>query len=215
MTVIAIDGPAASGKGTLARKLAAELNFAHMDTGAVYRAASLYLSRAGWDLNENAAAKAAQYVRENLTMDMLSDPALRSDDIGTLTSKLSAIPEVRAILLDTQRDFANNPPQPYKGSVLDGRDIGTIVCPEAPVKLYVTASAEIRSQRRLKELQNRGLSATYDAVLKDMQERDLRDMNRDIAPLRPASDSVVLDTSDLTPDQALKQALEIVARTIG
>ena len=213
--IIAIDGPAASGKGTLSRTLAEHLNFAHLDTGAIYRLTSLQLVQQNLELTEESAITAAQFIRENLTLEMLQNPALRADEIGSLTSRLSAIPEVREILLDTQRNFAQNPPAPYQGAVLDGRDIGTVVCPDAKVKLYVTASTEIRAERRLKELQNRGLSANYDAVLKDMQERDLRDTSRDIAPLKPASDAVILDTSDLTAEQALKQALEIVARTLG
>lgn len=213
--VIAIDGPAASGKGTLARKLAAELNFAHLDTGAIYRIAALYMVQQNLPLTTENGIKAARYIREHLDLGALQDPLLRTDEIGSLTSKISAIPEVREILLDTQRDFAKNPPAPYQGAVLDGRDIGTIVCPDAPLKFYVTANVESRAERRFKELQNRGLSANYDAVLKDMKERDFRDMNRDFRPLKPASDAVIIDTSDLTAEQALKQALEIVVRTLG
>ena len=213
--VIAIDGPAASGKGTLSRKIAEKLNFAHLDTGAIYRIAALYLVQQNLPLNTENGILAAQHIRENLDLEALQDPRLRNDEIGSLTSKLSAIPEVREILLDTQRDFAQNPPPAYAGAVLDGRDIGTVVCPDATLKLYVTANVGTRAERRYKELQNKGLSVIYDAVLKDMQERDLRDTNRDIAPLKPASDAIILDTSDLTAEQALKQALEIAARTIG
>lgn len=213
--VIAIDGPAASGKGTLARKLAEQINFAHLDTGAIYRIAALNLLQQNWEFSPETAIQSAQFIRKNLNLEMLQNSELRADHVGSLASRLSAIPEVREILLNTQRDFAHNPPQSYAGAVLDGRDIGTVVCPDAPVKLYVTANVEARAQRRLKELQNSGISVTYDAVLKDMQERDLRDMNRDIAPLKPASDAVIIDTSDLTAEQALKQALEIVARTPG
>ena len=213
--VIAIDGPAASGKGTLSRKLAEKLNFAHLDTGAVYRIAALYMVQQNLDLTTPNGIHSAQYILENMTLAMLSDPLLRSDEISVLTSKLSAIPEVRAILLDTQRNFAKNPPENYDGAVLDGRDIGTVVCPDADVKLFVTANAESRAKRRLKELQMRGLSATYDAVLKDMKERDFRDTNREIAPLKPAEDGVILDTSDLTPDQALEEALRIVKSKTG
>ena len=213
--VIAIDGPAASGKGTLSRKLAEKLNFAHLDTGAIYRIAALFLVQQKIDFDENAAINAAEYVRKNLTPDLAQNPDLRLDEVGTMASKVSAVQMVREILLDSQRQFAMNPPSGFLGSVLDGRDIGTIVCPQADVKLFVTANAETRAKRRLNELQNKGVSATYDAVLKDMQERDLRDMSRDIAPLKPASDAVILDTSDLTAEQALKQALEIVARIPG
>lgn len=213
--VIAIDGPAASGKGTLSRALADKINFAHLDTGAIYRVSALRFVQQKSDLTTESAVKAARDIRDNFNLNILNDPHLRSDEIGSLTSKISAIPEVREILEDIQRDFAKNPPAPYKGAVLDGRDIGTIICPAAEIKLYVTASAEIRAERRLKELQNRGISANYDAVLKDMKDRDFRDMNRDFRPLKPASDAITIDTSDLTPDQALKQALEIVARTLG
>ncbi|PZP56435.1 MAG: (d)CMP kinase [Micavibrio aeruginosavorus] len=213
--VIAIDGPAASGKGTLARKLAEKLNYAHLDTGAIYRMVALQLVQQNIDYSEFAAVEAARFVQQNMTENLMLHPDLRLDEVGTMASKVSAVPEVRSILLDAQRHFAQNPPDNYDGSVLDGRDIGTIVCPEANMKLYVTASVAIRAQRRLKELQNKGISATYDAVLKDMEERDLRDMSRDIAPLKPASDAVILDTSDLTADQALKQALEIAVRTLG
>lgn len=213
--VIAIDGPAASGKGTLSRKLAEKLNFAHLDTGAVYRIAALYMVQQNLELDTPNGILAAQYILENINLDMLSDPLLRSDEISVLTSKLSAIPEVRAILLDTQRNFAKNPPENFSGAVLDGRDIGTVVCPDADVKLFVTANVEARAQRRLNELQTRGLSATYDAVLKDMKERDFRDTNREIAPLKPAEDGVILDTSHLTPDQALEEALRIVRLKTG
>lgn len=213
--VIAIDGPAASGKGTLSRKLAEKLNFAHLDTGAVYRIAALYMAQQKLDLNTANGILAAQYILKNIALEMLTDPRLRSDEISVLTSKLSAIPEVREILLDTQRNFAKSPPENYSGAVLDGRDIGTVVCPNADVKLFVTANVESRAQRRLNELQTRGLSATYDAVLKDMKERDFRDTNRDIAPLKPAEDGVILDTSDLTPDQALEEALRIVKSKTG
>lgn len=213
--VIAIDGPAASGKGTLSRKLAEKLNFAHLDTGAVYRIAALHMVQQNFELNTPNGILSAQYILQNMTLDMLADPLLRSDEISVLTSKLSAIPEVREILLDTQRNFAKNPPENYAGAVLDGRDIGTVVCPDADVKLFVTANAESRAKRRLNELQTRGLSATYDAVLKDMKERDFRDTNREIAPLKPAEDGFILDTSDLTPDQALEEALRIVRSKTG
>ncbi len=213
--VIAIDGPAASGKGTLSRKLAEKLGFAHMDTGAVYRLAALTLLQKDLPLTLENGQDAARYILTHLTLDMLDDPALRSDEVSVLTSKLSAIPEVREILLDTQRQFALNPPHGFDGAVLDGRDIGTIVCPDADLKLYVVANAEIRAMRRLKELQNRGLSANYDAVLKDMKDRDFRDSNRDVAPLKPADDAEILDTSALTADQALEKALQIVNQKLG
>ena len=208
--VIAIDGPAASGKGTLARKLAEKLNYAHLDTGAIYRIAALYLLQHNLELTVENGIKAARYIQENLDFKALQNPALRTDEVGSLTSKLSAMPEIRTILLDTQRDFAQNPPAGYKGAVLDGRDIGTVVCPEADLKLYVTADVNARAQRRFRELTNRGIHASYDDVLQDMKDRDFRDMNRDTAPLRPAEDAVTLDTSQLTADQALEKALSFV-----
>lgn len=213
--VIAIDGPAASGKGTLSRQIAEKLGFAHLDTGAVYRIAALYLMQHDLELNEQNGIEAANYVLHNLTLDMLHDPALRADPVSVMTSKVSAIPAVREILLDTQRNFAKNPPGNPKGAVLDGRDICTVVCPDAEVKFFVTASVEIRAERRLKELQNRGLSANYDAVLQDMKDRDFRDSNRDIAPLKPAQGAEILDTSDMTADQALKEALFIIHQKTG
>lgn len=213
--VIAIDGPAASGKGTLSRQIAEKLGFAHLDTGAVYRIAALYLMQHDLELNEENGIVAANYVLNNLTLNMLHDPALRADPVSVMTSKISAIPAVRDILLDTQRNFAKNPPGSAPGAVLDGRDICTVVCPDAEVKFFVTASVEIRAQRRLKELQNRGLSANYDAVLQDMKDRDDRDTNRDIAPLKPAQGAEKLDTSDMTADQALKEALSFIHQKTG
>lgn len=200
--IIAIDGPAASGKGTLARNLAAHFNFAHLDTGAVYRLAALR----ALDLNEDPLQSAA-FIRDNFELDQLLNQDLRRDDIGGMASKISAIPEVRAILESIQKDFAQNPPEPFKGAVLDGRDIGTHIAPEAGLKLYVTCSPEIRATRRFKELQSRGITANYEAVLKDMIERDARDQNREFRPLKPAEDAIILDTSHLTETEVLAKAL--------
>ena len=207
--VIAVDGPAASGKGTLSRKLAEKLNFAHLDTGAIYRAVSLYLVQQNLDGDAANAVKAAEFIRDNLTLAMLQNPELRSDTIGSMTSRISAIPEVRAILLETQRAFALAPPAPFDGAVLDGRDIGTVVCPDAAVKLYVTADTETRAKRRFLELKSRHIPTSFDDVLADMKIRDDRDMNRDTAPLKPAVGAVIIDTSALTPTEALDQALTI------
>lgn len=211
--VIAVDGPAASGKGTLSRKLAEKLNFAHLDTGAIYRAVSLYLVQQNLDGDAANAVTAAEFIRDNLTLAMLQNPELRTDEIGSMTSRISAIPEVRAILLETQRAFALAPPAPFDGAVLDGRDIGTVVCPDAAVKLYVTADTETRAKRRFMELKSRNIPTSFDEVLADMKIRDERDMNRDTAPLKPAVGAVIIDTSALTPAEALDQALT-VARAV-
>jgi len=211
--VVAVDGPAASGKGTLARKLAAALGFDHLDTGAVYRSVGLAVIRAGGDpADREAAIAAARALRPGA--DVLSDPALRSDEIGNAASKVAVVPEVRAALLDFQRDFAVNPPG-GRGAVLDGRDVGTVVCPDASVKLYIDASVEVRAERRLSELRERGIPAIWSDVLEDMRARDERDSRRAVAPLRPADDAFVVDTSILTADQVFDLAVERVRSRIG
>ncbi len=216
--ILAIDGPAASGKGTLARKLAAQLNFALLDTGALYRATALeVLARGGDPADEGAAVLAAKYLSRKITCadnpaEILSDPAIREDATGQAASKLAAFPDVRAALLLLQRLFALNPPAGYDGAVLDGRDIGTVICPHAPVKLFITASTEIRAQRRTKELQLIDKSVTYDTVLTGMRERDMRDSGRKDAPMKPADDAVIIDTGDLDQHQVLSKALEIIGK---
>jgi cytidylate kinase len=205
-TIIAIDGPAAAGKGTLARRLAAELGFDYLDTGLIYRAVGMKLARAGLDPADVALAEKAA---NDLSPADLAANDLRIDQAAQAASKVAAIPGVRAALLDFQRKFAAQPPG-GKGAVLDGRDIGTVVCPEAAVKLFVTASVEKRAERRLKELQDKGLEAIYGTVLADMRERDERDSNRSVAPLVPAQDATVLDTSDLDADQAFAAALRVI-----
>ncbi len=204
--IIAIDGPAAAGKGTLARRLAARLGFDYLDTGLIYRAVGMKLARAGLDPADVALAERAA---RDLSPADLAAPDLRMDEAAQAASKVASIPGVRAALLEFQRKFAAQPPG-GKGAVLDGRDIGTVVCPEAGVKLFVTASVEKRAERRLKELQEKGLGAIYGTVLADMRERDERDTNRAVAPLVPAQDAAVLDTSDLDADQAFAAALEII-----
>lgn len=211
MDTIAIDGPAASGKGTLARRLAERLGFAHLDTGALYRSVAKRVLDQNEDPDdERAAAKAARWLQDNVTPELLADPALREDDIGAAASKVAAFPAVRKALLDLQRSFSKVPGEGYEGTILDGRDIGTVICPKADVKLFIEASLEVRAKRRTKELQSKGLDATYEAVLRDMRERDERDSGRQSAPLTRAKDAIVLDTSDLTEDEVFEKALKIV-----
>lgn len=209
--VIAIDGPAASGKGTLARNLAEKLDYAYLDTGKLYRVVGWRVLRDEGDPgDETTAVKAARDVREVFSLDMLGNPDLTRDDVGEAASKVSVFPEVRAALLALQQDFAAEPPAGRKGAVLDGRDIGTVVCPNAKVKLFVIADTEVRAERRYKELQSKGIDVTYEAVLADMRKRDARDSGRAAAPLKPADDAVILDTSTMDPDEVLEKALEIV-----
>ncbi|MBR9973230.1 (d)CMP kinase [Magnetospirillum sulfuroxidans] len=204
--IIAIDGPAAAGKGTLARRLAAQLGFDYLDTGLIYRAVGMSMLRAGLD---PADGEKAETLARALTPADLTAGDLRSDDAAQAASKVAVVPGVRAALLDFQRQFAAQPPG-GQGAVLDGRDIGTVVCPDATAKLFVTASVEKRAERRLKELQSRGLDAIQSAVLADMRERDERDSNRSAAPLKAADDAFVLDSSDLDADQAFAVALDYV-----
>jgi len=207
--VIAVDGPAAAGKGTLARRLAEALDLAHLDSGALYRAVGLAVLRAGGDPADEAAAAAAA---RSLDTGRLSDPALRAPETGDAASKVAAFPSVRKALLDFQRRFARNPPAGRRGAAIDGRDIGTVVCPDAPVKIFVTASPDERARRRFAELQAAGAEAIYAAVLSELRERDGRDSSRAVAPLKPADDAAILDTSTLDAEAAFRAALDIVAQ---
>ena len=209
--IIAVDGPAAAGKGTLSRRLATEYSLAHLDTGALYRATARDVLAAGIDPADGAAAAA---IAAKLDPASLDDPALRSEAVGRAASIVSAHPAVRAALLDYQRNFAYHPPAGADGAVLDGRDIGTVVCPEATVKLFVTASLDARAGRRLRELEAAGGPVDAAAVLADMQARDERDSKRSAAPLKPATDAVVLDTSGLDADEAFEAAVSIVRARI-
>jgi cytidylate kinase len=201
MPVIAVDGPAASGKGTIARALAKHFGLPHMDTGALYRAVALNLWRWGGDAgNEFEALRAASEL--NLDPD---DPELRSEPVSKIASVVSAYSSVRAALLKRQRDFAGQ----EGGAVLDGRDIGTVIAPRAKVKLFVTASPEVRAERRLKELESRGMHARFEDVLADIHARDERDSRRDVAPLKPAADAILLDTSGLDVAQAIAEAVRL------
>lgn len=210
--IIAIDGNAASGKGTLAKKLAQRLGFSHMDTGSLYRLVAYNLMKDGRAADEGRAVAAAKALSRSYKPADSDNPEIRTDVVGSLTSKISAIPAVRAQILELQRNFASNAP---RGAILDGRDIGTVVCPEAEVKFFVTASPEIRAGRRHKELQSKGISVTYDAVLADMRERDARDAGRSTAPMKPAADAIMLDTGAMTVDEVLAFALEKVREKTG
>lgn len=205
--VIAVDGPAASGKGTIARALAEHFGLPHMDTGLLYRAVALNLWRWGGDPRQEFEALRA--------CDELGfapdDPELRSEPVSKIASVISAYPSVRAALLKRQQDFVSQP----GGAVLDGRDIGTVIAPNADAKLFVTASLEVRAERRLAELERRGMHAHFDDVLADIRSRDARDSGRDVAPLRPAADAILLDTSALTPDQAIAEAVRLTEERVA
>jgi len=199
--VIAGDGPAASGKGTLARRLAAHYGLHHLDTGLLYRAVGLRALREGMD--PVVAAKA-------LTLADLAEPALREDSAAQAASKVAVIPAVREALRNLQRRFAGEPP----GAVLDGRDIGTVVFPEAPIKIYVDATPEARARRRHEELREMGLASIYSRVLQDMRERDARDGGRAVAPLTLAKDALVIDSSELDADQVFARALAYIGHIL-
>ena len=200
--LIAVDGPAASGKGTIARALAAHYGLPHMDTGLLYRAVALNLWRWGGDAsNEFEALRAC----DDLGFDP-SDPELRSEPVSRIASKVSSYSSVRDALLQRQRDFAAQ----EGGAVLDGRDIGTVITPNADAKLFVTATAEVRAQRRVRELLERGMPGHYDDVLLDIRARDERDSNREIAPLKQAPDADLLDTSGLNVEESVAEAIRLV-----
>ena len=200
--MIAVDGPAASGKGTIARALAAHYGLPHMDTGLLYRAVALKLWRWGGDpSNEFEALRAC----DELGLDP-DDEELRSEPVSRIASRISAYPSVRKALLERQRDFAWQD----GGAVLDGRDIGTVIVPDAAVKLFVTASQEVRAQRRVRELLERGMPGHYDDVLLDIRARDERDTHREIAPLKQAEDAELLDTSELGIEDAIAEAIRLV-----
>lgn len=205
--IIAIDGPGAAGKGTLARRLARALDFAYLDTGAIYRAVAARLLAAGADPGDSAAAVR---VAAALRPDDLNRPDLRDERVSQAASRVAAIPAVREALLAMQRRFAHAPPGGKAGAVLDGRDIGTVVCPDAEVKLFVTAAQEARAARRHKELLERGEASIYARVVEEMRARDARDSARAAAPLKPAPDAAVLDTSEMDAEAAFRAAMGII-----
>ena len=206
--IIAVDGPAASGKGTIARALARHYDLPYMDTGLLYRSVALVLWRFGGDAgNEFEALRAVEGI-EQISVD---DEELRSETVGQLASKVSAYPSVREALMERQRSFAAQD----GGAVLDGRDIGTVICPGASAKLFVTASPEVRAERRHKEIVGRGIDAHYEDVLIDIRARDERDSGRSAAPLVQAEDADLLDTTSLGIEEAIAAAIAMVEKQIG
>jgi len=202
--IVAVDGPAAAGKGTVARAIARHLGFHFLDTGSLYRMVGLAVLRGGGDPSDRAAAIAAA---RSLRPENFRDEDLRGEDVGNAASIVAVIAEVREALLDFQRQFAARPP----GAVLDGRDIGTVVCPDAEAKLYITATPEVRARRRMKELAERGDAVPYETVLAEIHARDARDRTRATAPLVAAADAAVIDTSRMDIDQAVAAALSAIA----
>jgi cytidylate kinase len=207
--IIAVDGPVAAGKGTLARRLAEALDCAYLDTGSIYRAVAARILAGGGDPEDPATAAAAARA---LTPADLERDDLRLEQVGQAASQVAAIPAVREALLAFQRGFASRPPGGKGGAVLDGRDIGTVVCPDADMKFFLTASVEARAARRHKELIARGERSIYARVLQDLRERDARDSGRATAPLRAADDAVRLDTSGMDADEAFAVAMAEIAR---
>lgn len=205
--IIAIDGPAASGKGTLARKIGEHYGLAHLDTGALYRAVALSMLRMAEDPND---AEEAAMAARNLDPALLEDPEIRHDRTGKAASIVAAMPEVRAAILEYQRKFALSPPGGASGAVLDGRDIGTVVCPDADVKFFVTADVDIRTRRRFTENQTRGEAVSEPEVRRDLIARDERDAHREISPLQAAEDATLLDTTKLSIEAAFAAAREVI-----
>ncbi|MEQ8665024.1 MAG: (d)CMP kinase [Rhodospirillales bacterium] len=205
--VIAVDGPAGAGKGTLCRKLADHFGYAMLDTGLLYRATGYTVLQAGGDpANADDATRAARA----LDMEAVDESALRNETVADAASKVAALPDVRAALLDYQRSFAAGPPAGKAGAILDGRDIGTVVCPDADVKIFITASAEVRAERRFKELQGKGQTVIYARVLEDVKARDERDSGRGVSPMKPATDAFELDTSDLDADGVFAEVMAFI-----
>ena len=206
--IIAIDGPAASGKGTLAKRIAAHFGYQCLDTGLLYRAVARDLTAAGQSLED---AQAAQKAAKSLDPGSLDDPGLRLAGIGEAASVIAKIAAVRTALLDLQRNFAAQEP----GAVLDGRDIGTVVCPDAEVKIFITAHVEVRARRRYEELKKRGEPVNYEGILEMIKARDARDAGRADAPMAAAPDALLLDTTDLDIEAAFDAVVGLIKRKIG
>lgn len=209
--IIAVDGPSASGKGTMAKRMAERLGYAYLDTGALYRAVAFATLETGgnpssWD----CVRSGLEIAKRHLTPELLSSPAIRTSAVSQAASKVAALPEVRAALLQYQRDFAHNPPGNVGGVVLDGRDIGTVICPDADIKFFVMASAKERATRRFNELQTQHADITYEQVLADLQARDARDRERQAAPTLAAADAYVLDTTGLSPAETIEEAIAVI-----
>jgi CMP/dCMP kinase len=204
--IIAIDGPAASGKSSLAKRISAHLGVPHLNTGSLYRAVARDLIRGGLDLTD---VKAAQHTAQSLDATTLNDSALGGRDYGEAASVVAAIPEVRQGLLNLQRAYITAARR-ESGAVIEGRDIGTVICPDAEAKLFITASLEQRARRRYLELKSRGETVDEEAVLADLKKRDERDQSRSISPLRPSTDAYLLDTTKLDIEAAFKAAVDFI-----
>lgn len=210
--IIAVDGPAASGKGTLSRRLCSYYGLAYLDTGILYRGVGWLMLTQGHDpRDEDAAATVAQ----NFSLEQIEGADIRTPDVSRASSIVAAQPAVRDALLAFQRDFAVNPPNAAKGAVLDGRDIGTVVCPDALVKLYISASPDARAKRRWLELEKRDQAITLEAVLEDIKRRDARDSGREAAPMRPAVDAHFVDTTELDADAVFARACRFIDQALG
>jgi cytidylate kinase len=210
--IVAIDGSAASGKGTLAKKLAAHFDFAYLDSGSLYRAIGVAVLRKKGDPTNEAQAVAAA---RSLDISQFAPADLRTEAAGVAASQVAAIPAVRAAILQFQRDYAHAPPNAKKGVVIDGRDIGTVVCPDAQAKIFVSASLEVRVDRRIKELRAKGEVVIEARVRADLEARDARDSGRSVAPMKPAEDAWQLDTSALDADEVFELAKKFVADKIA
>lgn len=209
--LIAVDGTAASGKGTLARHLAKQLNLRHLDTGSLYRGVGLSLLRAGFS-NTDITPELAENAAKNLDFDLTGDAEIRTDTVGNMASVVAAMDPVRDALKSRQLDFTTAIPDGFDGAILDGRDIGTVILPHADFKFFVDADPRIRAERRLKELQAQGAKTDIDAVLDQLVARDQRDMRRTIAPLKQADDAIFVDTGEKTVDEMVTFALSAMGR---
>jgi cytidylate kinase len=211
--IIAVDGPSGAGKGTLAHRIAAHYGFALLDTGLLYRATAWKAQKAGIDLADGAAV--TEVARALGKSDIKNEAVLRSEKLGQAASVIAVYPEVRQILVTFMKDFAHQYGREGRGAVLDGRDIGTVVCPEADLKFYITATPEERAIRRVKELQSRSIPCIYEEILQEMLQRDARDQNRKEGPLRQAEDAIVIDTTHQTPAEVVAMAFDHIDGSLG